>query len=133
MDSRWNSSTTHRLREQVSRRGNDLVVVILPEPTPAGQKIELRFVYGGEVLAEAGNGLLYVGARGTWYPNRGMAMADFELEFHTPPGWTLLATGKRVDVPASHSSPAEQTTRWVSERPIPVAGFNLGRYTRATA
>ncbi len=62
---------------QLSRRANDLVAVVLPEPTRAGQKIELQFVYGGEVLAEAGSGLLYVGARGTWYPNRGMSMADF--------------------------------------------------------
>lgn len=128
---------------QVSRRGNDLVVVILPEPTRAGQKIELRFVYGGEVLAEAGNGLLYVGARGTWYPNRGLAMADFDLKFHYPRGWTLLATGKPMttsirpgDLPPAGAMPNladEQTAHWISERPIPVAGFNLGRYTRATA
>src|SRR3984885_2398507 len=59
---------------QLSRRGNDLLAVILPEPTRSGAKINLEFVYGGEVLAEAGSGLLYVGARGTWYPNRGMAM-----------------------------------------------------------
>ena len=38
---------------QLSRRGNDLVAVILPEPAHSGQKIELRFVYSGEVLAEA--------------------------------------------------------------------------------
>jgi len=128
---------------QISRRGNDLVVVILPEPTRAGQKIELRFIYGGEVLAEAGNGLLYVGARGTWYPNRGLSMADFDLTFHYPRGWTLLATGTPVtssirpgDLPpagAMPNIPDEQTARWISERPIPVAGFNLGRYTRATA
>ena len=128
---------------QVSRRGNDLVAVILPQRAQAGQTIELRFVYGGEVLAEAGSGLLYVGARGTWYPNRGMAMADFDLTFHYPRGWTLLATGKPVQPsPQAGSGPTdsptptmtdEQTTRWISERPIPVAGFNLGKYSRATA
>jgi len=118
---------------QRARLGNDLVALIFPEPLKAGQKLNLHFVYGGEVLSEAGNGLLYVGARGTWYPNRGLAMADFDLEFHTPPGWTLLATGKRVDVSAPSANPAEQVTHWVSERPIPVAGFNLGRYTRAVA
>jgi hypothetical protein len=120
---------------QLSRRGNDLVVVILPEPARDGQKIDLRFVYGGEVLAEAGSGLLYVGARGTWYPNRGLAMADFDLTFQYAAGWTLVATGKAL--PASGSLPAEingeQRSRWVSERPIPVAGFNLGKYKLATA
>lgn len=119
---------------ELARRGNDILAVILPEPARAGQKIELEFVYGGEVLAEAGRGLLYVGERGTWYPNRGLVMADFDLEFAFPEGWTLVATGK----PAPPSSGAEtarakgeETSRWVSERPIPVAGFNLGKYKLA--
>jgi hypothetical protein len=120
---------------RLARSGNDLVAVILPEPARKGQKIKLRFVYGGEVLAEAGKGLLYVGARGTWYPNRGLAMADFDLTFHYPQEWTLLATGKPAPrtpqtVPSGSN---EQVARWVSERPIPVAGFNLGKYVRGTA
>jgi hypothetical protein len=119
---------------QLSRRGNDLVAVALPQPTKTGQKIELRFVYGGEVLAEAGSGLLYVGARGTWYPNRGLAMADFDLEFHYPAGWTLVATGKPEPVSTAPGGIAagEQAMRWVSERPLPVAGFNLGKYKIAS-
>jgi len=127
---------------RLARSGNDLVAVILPEPARKGQRISLRFVYGGEVLAEAGRGLLYVGARGTWYPNRGMAMADFDLTFHYPPGWTLLATGKPAPLSAPSTNPSqtapqnagdEQVAHWVSERPIPVAGFNLGKYVRGAA
>jgi len=120
---------------QLSRRGNDLLAVILSEPARTGQKIELEFVYGGEVLAEAGSGLLYVGARGTWYPNRGMAMADFDLEFHYPPGWTLVATGKPMATSTGETTAGSDgllTSRWVSERPIPLAGFNLGKYKVAT-
>jgi hypothetical protein len=120
---------------QLSRRGNDLVAVVLPAPARAGQKIDLEFVYGGEVLAEAGAGLLYVGARGTWYPNRGMAMSDFDMEFEYPPGWTLVATGKPVPASsgAAMKGDGQQTSRWVSERPIPLAGFNLGKYKMVTA
>ena len=125
---------------QLARHGNDLVAVVFPAPLQAGQNIELRFTYGGEVLSEAAAGLLYVGARGTWYPNRGIAMSNFDLEFHYPPGWTLLATGQRIDTPAdTHATlaettpPAEQVSRWVTERPIPLAGFNLGRYQRVEA
>jgi hypothetical protein len=128
---------------QLSRRGNDLVAVILPQPDRAGQKLDFEFVYGGEVLADAGNGLLYVGARGTWYPNRGVAMADFDLEFQYPQGWTLVATGKPTAVAPGATAATvnnlqagqligQQTSRWVSERPIPLAGFNLGRYKVAT-
>jgi Peptidase family M1 domain len=112
---------------ELSRRGNDLVAVVFPQPTWTGQRIKLHFVYGGDVLSEAGPGLLYVGARGTWYPNRGLTESNFELEFHYPPGWTLVATGKRVDTPAGSGS-GEQVSRWISERPIPLAGFNLGKY-----
>jgi Peptidase family M1 domain len=123
---------------RLARSGNDLVAVILPEPALKGQKISLRFVYSGEVLAEAGKGLLYVGARGTWYPNRGLAMADFDLTFHYPTGWTLLATGKPVPTfpftaAVDQIAGDEQVARWLSERPIPVAGFNLGKYVRAQA
>jgi hypothetical protein len=120
---------------QLARRGNDLVAVILPEPARTGQKHELRFVYGGEVLAEAGSGLLYVGEHGTWYPNRGLVMADFDLEFYYPAAWTLVATGKPTPISITGGAAVaqgEQVSRWVSERPIPVAGFNLGKYSVAT-
>jgi hypothetical protein len=117
---------------QLARSGNDVVAVILPEPVQTQQKIELEFVYGGEVLAEAGGGLLYVGARGTWYPNRGMSMADFDLEFKYPQEWKLVATGKPVS-DTDPKDPGLQISRWISDRPIPLAGFNLGKYKEATA
>ena len=118
---------------QLARRGNDLIAVIFPEPLRAGQPVDLRFVYGGDVLSEAGAGLLYVGARGTWYPNRGLEMARFDLQFRYPPGWTLLATGKRTEGTPSDVPAGEQYGHWISERPMPVAGFNLGKYSRVSA
>lgn len=129
---------------QLARRGNDVVAVIFPHPLRIGDQIKLRFEYGGTVLSEAGGGLLYVGTRGIWYPNRGPAMSNFDLEFHYPPGWTLLATGKRAEVASGDPSgstanirasdiPREQVSRWISERPIPFAGFNLGKYSRIVA
>ena len=122
---------------QLARRGNDIVAVVFAEPLRAGQRLRLRFQYSGPVLSEAGGGLLYVGARGTWYPNRGLAMSQFDLQFRYPAGWTLVATGKRVPPVAEEDSgkPAEgeQVGHWISERPIPMAGFNLGRYVKASA
>ena len=123
---------------QLARQGNDLVAIVFPQPLLTGQRLELHFVYGGEVLSDAGAGLLYVGARGTWYPNRGLAMSNFDLEFRYPAGWTLVATGKRTEAKSSpipgdrggNPSAGEQVTRWVSERPIPLAGFDLGKYER---
>ena len=118
---------------QLARRGNDLIAVVFPQPLRAGQRINLHFVYGGEVLSEAGAGLLYVGARGTWYPNRGLEMARFDMQFRYPSEWTLLATGKRVDSVPADVPAGEQSSHWVSDRPMPIAGFNLGKYLRSAA
>jgi hypothetical protein len=119
---------------ELSRRGNDVVAVVMPKPLQTGQKFELTFHYAGEVLAQAGDGLLYVGARGTWYPNRGLEMAAFDLEFSYPQGWTLVATGKQAPFATDSTAGGggEQTSRWISDRLIPVAGFNLGKYRETT-
>ncbi len=126
---------------ELRRKGNDLVAVVFPAPLLPGEELKLRFTYAGEVLSEAGNGLLYVGERGTWYPNLGLSPAQFEMEFHYPANWTLLATGKQIsragsddgEAEANREARAEKVSRWSSERPIPVAGFNLGKYFRAEA
>jgi hypothetical protein len=122
---------------QLRRRGNDLVAVVFPARLAAGQELKLRFTYAGEVLSEAGSGLLYVGERGTWYPNFGLSPAQFEMEFHYPAAWTLVATGKQItraeEVGANAAAETEKVSRWSCERPIPVAGFNLGKYVRAEA
>lgn len=113
---------------RLARRGNDVVAVILPRPLALGRKVELSFDYRGAVLSEAANGLLFVGEHGTWYPNRGLQMSAFDLEFRYPAAWTLVATGRRID---EQINGGEQVSHWESERPIPVAGFNLGKYSRA--
>jgi hypothetical protein len=118
---------------QLAKRGNDLVAAIFPRPLRSGERIELHFVYAGDVLSEAGGGLLYVGARGTWFPNRRLAMSNFDLEFRYPAGWTLVATGKRVQQVTAKEISAEQVSHWISERPFPLAGFNLGKYKTVSA
>jgi hypothetical protein len=114
----------------LARRGNDVVAVVFPEPLRPGRRLKLKFSYSGNVLSEAGGGLVYVGARGVWYPNRGLVMANYDLEFRYPQDWTLVATGKRL---GQERAGNEQVAHYVSERPMPVAGFNLGRYSVARA
>jgi len=114
----------------LARRGNDMLAAIFPESLETGRKFQLRFVYAGSVMSEAGGGLLYVGARGIWFPNRGVSMANFDLEFTYPSEWSLVATGRQS---SSVNHDGLQTSHWISERPIPVAGFNLGHYERALA
>jgi hypothetical protein len=60
-------------------------------------------------------------------------MSGFDLEFRYPAGWTLVATGQRQAPPApagDAQQSTEQVVRYVTERPIPFAGFNLGRYVK---
>jgi hypothetical protein len=115
---------------QQARRSNDLIAVVFPAPLAAGSRVTLRFRYAGPAMSDAGGGLIHVGTRGAWYPHRGAWMSDFDLEFRTPLEWRLLATGKRV---AQEVRGGEEFSRWVSEQPIPLAGFNLGKYVEARA
>src|SRR5690348_18337456 len=55
-------------------------------------------------------------------------MAMFDLEFRYPQEWTLVATGKRMSQQAVEGN---DVSRWISEHPIPVAGFNLGHYQKS--
>ena len=107
-------------------RGNDWILVVLPAPYPAGKKFRLNFAYQGSVITEVGNGVLYVGERGSWYPNRGLSPRGvYDLTFHYPEHLTLVATGDRVEETAAAGW---KHSRWVSRAAIPVAGFNLGAY-----
>ncbi len=115
---------------ELSRRGNDTIAVVFPAPLQPGTHFPLRFTYAGSVLSDAGGGLLFVGARGTWYPNRGIAMANYDLTFRFPQPWSLIATGKRVSLERDGNG---FVGHWVSEQPIPIAGFNLGEYVRSSA
>jgi Peptidase family M1 domain len=123
---------------QLERRGNDLIAVVFPAELTSNQVLKLRFRYAGDVLSDAGNGLLYVGARGIWYPNFGLNAASFDMEFRYPAIWTLIATGKlssQTDsvAPTEKVEVGQKTSRWISDHPIPLAGFNLGKYVRAEA
>jgi len=108
------------------RRDTDWIAVVLPKPYPLGARFNLRLTYEGSVIKDAGNGVLLVGERTNWYPNRGVfTRADYELSFEYPEALTLVATGERVEETVSDGW---KRSRWKSTQPQPVAGFNLGAY-----
>ncbi|MGO9640737.1 MAG: M1 family metallopeptidase [Candidatus Acidiferrales bacterium] len=118
-------------RTQVAEQGNDLVVVVLPQAPPAGQTVKLRFSYRGGVISDAGNGVIFVGDRGSWYPHIGGfdSFSSFDLSFRWPRRVRLIATGTLQ----SQGEEADwDTARWRSEGDIPVAGFNMGDYRTDT-
>lgn len=110
---------------QLARRGNDVLALGFPQPLPPGRKVRVVLRYAGDVLSDAGGGLMYVGARGTWYPTRGLAFTNFDLDFTYPAGWRLIATGRLV---SEQRQGNEIRSHYVSDATIPLAGFNLGQY-----
>lgn len=114
-------------RQEIARHGNDLLFVALPAQAVEGQQYELRISYRGSVIDDDGNGVYFVGARGSWYPHLTGAdqFASFDLKFQWPKRLTLVATGQQVD---SGESNGQRTGHWRSTQPIPLAGFNLGEY-----
>jgi hypothetical protein len=114
----------------LARRGNDFIAIVLPAPLEKEHPVKLAVRYSGPVMFDSGGEVIYVGDRGTWYPNTGPSFADFDLTFEYPLGWTLVATGKPV---SSGSQNGVQVARFVSVKPIAHAGFNLGKFETATS
>ncbi len=112
--------------EQVLTRGNDSVLVVLVEPLQRGERRTLEFRYRGRVISHVGNGVLYVGARGLWYPSLDTPWpSHYEMSFRYPRELELVATGTRPEI---REQGRWREALWVTEVPVPLAGFNLGNY-----
>jgi len=110
--------------------------VVLPKPLKSGQTLRLLTKYDGkDAVTRDGDGMYFLksGARESWYPAGREALggfADFHMTFHLPKGLQIVATGKEV----SHDAESGGTrVVWVTDSPIPVAGFNLGTFKSAEA
>ena len=119
-------------RQEIGRRGNDSAVVFLPEQSRAGTVYELHFTYRGGVIGDAGNGVFFVGARGSWYPHPvGMDhFAVFDLAYRWPRRLVLVSTGEQIE---QHDEGEWRVGHWHSATPVALAGFNLGEYATSMA
>jgi hypothetical protein len=114
----------------LARRGDDLIGLVFPAALEKDKPARISFQYSGPVMYDEGEELLYVGARGTWYPNAGSMFSTFDLTFDYPEGWRLVATGQQV---SSKVEDDRRVVRFVTPRPISRAGFNLGKFEVAEA
>ena len=117
--------------QERTARGNDFLYVVLPEAPAPRQELTLHFHYRGNVIEDAGNGVLFVGARESWYPHLGDAseFASYELTIRWPRKLRLVATGSKLDEREEGDS---RVGHWKTENPVSVAGFNLGDYASAS-
>jgi hypothetical protein len=117
--------------QERSTRGNDYLNVVLPQAPARHQEFTLHFHYRGNVIQDAGNGVLFVGARESWYPHFGDSaeFSDYNLLLRWPRKLRLIATGSKVE---EHEEGEFRAGRWKTEKPMSVAGFNLGEYASAS-
>src|SRR3984893_16601653 len=113
--------------QQRSVRGLDFLSVVLPEAPTRNQEFTIKFHYRGNVIEDAGNGVLYVGARESWYPHLGdgAEFAAYDLTMRWPRKLRLTATGSKLE---EHEDGDFRVGHWKTDNPASVAGFNLGEY-----
>lgn len=112
-------------------RGTDTLFVILERAPAPGEEFALKVHYRGRVIHDAGNGVLVVGARESWYPNFGPmgAFATYTLNLRWPKNLRLVATGEKSQ---EREDGDFRSAQWRSEKPMAVAGFNIGEYVTAS-
>jgi len=113
--------------QERSVRGNDYLHVVLPQPAQQAQEFTIHFHYRGNVIEDAGNGVIFVGARESWYPHFGdqADFASYDLTMRWPRRLKLVATGAKIDEQIAGDF---RVGHWRSDKPLSIAGFNLGEY-----
>jgi hypothetical protein len=115
------------LRLNLMRADNELFLVILPAQLEPGREHTIEFHHEGNVVVGAGNGVYYVAARNSWYPNRDSAFARYDLTFRYPKTVHLVATGEVVE---DKTEGDLRITRRTTPTPVRFAGFNIGNYEK---
>jgi hypothetical protein len=114
------------VRASLIRGESDQSLLVIPsKPLEAGREYEVEMKHSGSVVSDAGNGVYFVGARGSWYPHKFPQFARYELAFRYPKDLDLVATGKVVE----ESEDGDwRIARHRIETPVRMAGFNVGRF-----
>jgi hypothetical protein len=104
--------------------------IVLPKPLKKGERFTIRTAYKGkDAVTAEGNDNFFPVARTNWYPNStGIKdYATYDLTFTVHKRMRLVATGDFVDekVEGDH-----YISRWKTDYPLSVAGFNLGLFKR---
>jgi hypothetical protein len=105
--------------------------VLLPEGLKRGQECTLTFEYGGnDAVADSGGGNYALIARDNWYPNSAFGdRATYDLTLKAPKDLTMVATGQLLGEDQEGNL---LVSRWKSDVPLAVAGFNYGRFKKAS-
>jgi hypothetical protein len=113
------------LRANLLRNGDSEAVLFgLGTTLKLGEAGVLEVEEEGSLFFRAGNGVLYLANRASWFPQLNFQAAPFEARFEHPKELTLVCPGTRSE---AISGELKQTTCKV-DRPIRLFGFNLGSF-----
>ncbi len=115
---------------QEDKKEDGAFYVVMPRPLEAGASHALLIEYEGDkVVHKAGGGNFSVGARESWYPNVNSFHdhARYELTFKVPKQYTLVSIG---NLEKQWTEQDQACSHWISEVPLPVAGFNYGVFKK---
>ncbi|MBZ5537764.1 MAG: hypothetical protein LAO31_17550 [Acidobacteriia bacterium] len=106
--------------------------VILPKSLNDGESYTIKTTYAGkDAVKDTGSGNYFPVARDNWYPNSRFGdYAQYDMTFRIPKGLIMVATG----TPLGEETQGNQNiSRWHSEVPLAVAGFNFGKFRKQEA
>lgn len=112
----------------IRHSGSVTFLVEAPQPLAAGRSYEFEIEHEGDVVRDAGRGVLFVGSRSNWYPRAGSEFATFDVTFTYPATLQMVFPG---EVKEDTTDGPLRITRRVTDTPIRLAGFNLGHYESA--
>jgi hypothetical protein len=103
--------------------------VILAEGLRRGETYRLTFEYAGDdAVQDMGGGNFTLLARSNWYPSNGFGdRATYDMTLRSPKELVMVATGQLQE---EKKEGDELVTRWKSDTPLAVAGFNYGRFKK---
>jgi hypothetical protein len=111
----------------VQNNGNELLLLLPAAPLVPGSEHEVEITHEGKVILEAGHDVYFVSARGSWYPNRGLQFAKFDVTYRYPKTLDLVSAGQVLE---DRVEGGTRITRRVPDGPVRLLGFNLGIYQR---
>jgi len=130
LSARWNGEPVEvyqrdALRANLLRNGESEVFLVVPtKPLATGEVGVLEVEEQGELFYRAGNGVLYLSNRASWFPQLQFQAAPFEASFEHPKALTVVCPGVRSEVVNGEV----KTTTCKVDKPLRLFGFNLGSF-----
>lgn len=127
---RWNGQEIEVYQREALRANllrsadSEGVLVRLPTPLKRGTVHVLEIEEEGDIFVRAGNGVLYLATRASWFPQIQLQAAPFEARFEHARSQTLVCPGVRSESVVGD----RKVTRCRVDQPVRLFGFNLGEF-----